>query len=101
MTQLTYEFKEALFKKIREDAAQRKTDAGYGGEWGDRGAADLLDQMKYFEYGATHTIPPQWKKYADQVQKDLDNVAKEFQEALNQQDPEYAEWERLQKKFKK
>lgn len=70
-----------IFELIKKDAEQRRTDAGYGGEWGDRGASDLLKAVEIYKHGMNGTIPPEWEHYTDKL------------------DHEYVEYERLKKKF--
>lgn len=74
-----------VFELIRQDAENKKYDAGMGGEMGDRGAANLLENLEYFRCGLRGELPPQWKKYWDEAQAKAD--------------PEYAEYERLKRKF--
>lgn len=70
---------------VLKEAATRRDNAAYSGEWNDGGASALEDQVKFYRYGIEGRIPPEWKKYADQ--------------ATREDDPEWAEYQRLRKKF--
>jgi hypothetical protein len=71
---------------ILDDASERKRSAGYDGKWDDNGATKLEEQVKFFRYGLAHVMPSEWKDYSTK--------------AKVESDPEYAEFLRLQEKFK-
>ena len=77
----------AVFAAIITDAKIRRDTIAYSGGWGDGGSQLLLDQVKFFKYGRDKVFPPEWQTYLDQVTRE--------------QDPEYVEYQRLQKKFGK
>lgn len=74
-----------LFDKIiplvLQAAKSARDDAGYGGRMDDGGAHVLESQVKFFQYGLSCSLPPEW----DQYKKLLD--------------PEYTEYLRLKRKF--
>lgn len=72
---------------IRRDAEDRRTGAEFSGRWDDGGAECLLDQIKFFNYGRSGTIPHEWEKYRVQAQKEADG--------------EYQDYLRLKDKFEK
>lgn len=70
-----------VIKLVLKSAAKAREDAGYGGRHDDGGAKDIEDQVKFYNYGLARQIPPEWQEFA------------------NQFDSEYAEYQRLKKKF--
>jgi len=81
-----------MFSLIRKDAADRKLTAGYDGEWTDRGASSLLENLSKYEDGMMGVIPKTWRDY---YKKALKQELKED----NKKDPEWKEYSRLRKKF--
>lgn len=57
----------------------------YNSPWGDGGASDLMEQIKWYRYGQLGAIPQEWQTYADQVIKETD--------------PDYEQYILLKKKF--
>jgi len=76
---------EKVIAAVLAEARKVREDAGYGGRMDDGGASKLEDQVNYYRYGMTRTLPPDWGTFAEQVERE--------------EDPEYAEYLRLQKKF--
>jgi len=74
------------------DAAARRENAGYGGRQDDGGCRDLLNQVKAYEQGRAGIFPDFLMPYRDKA----DNAVKESEARL---DPEYAEFQRLKRKF--
>lgn len=71
----------AVFGAIAQECHKRKENAGYGGEWGDHGASELEKEVKFFKMGMKGEMPEEWKPYTTSL------------------DPEYAEYQRLKRKF--
>jgi len=67
--------------RVLEESEKLSNYAAYNGSMNDGGAGILAQQVEFYEHGRKGTIPPQWKKYA------------------NEFDPEYREYLRLKKKF--
>ena len=76
---------ETALKLVMQDANRRGLDAGYSGEMGDRGASRLRELVEVYRHGLNRTIPKFLKPY--------------LEEATRVVDPEYAEYQRLKKKF--
>lgn len=76
-----------VIELVLDDAKSRREEAGFGGRWDDGGARSLEDQVKLYRYGQQNALPPEWKQYAEQAQRQVD--------------PEYAEYVRLKGKFEK
>ena len=72
---------------VRKVAAQKRMDAAYGGFHSDHGASELETRLECWVNGIDGAIPKVLQSYYDEFQRD--------------QDPEYKEYLRLQKKFKK
>jgi hypothetical protein len=72
-----------LIKLVLKDANKKREDAAYGGQHHDGGASMIETQVKFYNYGRAGKVPPEWKGLESQL------------------DPEYAEYQRLQKKFGK
>ena len=70
---------------VLKEAATRRNTAAHNGEWSDGGASTLEAQVKFYRYGREGRVPPEWKEYAAQ--------------ATREDDPEWAEYQRLRKKF--
>lgn len=68
------------------EARKREDDAGHAGQMNDGGCSVMLDKIKAYNCGRNGQIPDWLTPY----------VA----EATRMRDPEYAEFLRLQKKFK-
>lgn len=71
----------------REAAKTQRINAGYAGEWGDRGAGVMEQVADAYEAGLNGIIPAFLTGYVAEVER--------------QKDPEYAEFLRLQSKFGK
>jgi hypothetical protein len=84
---MTKEIMRKVFAAIEADAADKAMAAGYDGQPHDYGASALRRQVKYYKAGMGMKLPANWKKYYDKVVK--------------AEDPEWAEYERLHKKFSK
>lgn len=76
-----------IFDLIQREAHSARESAGHNGGWDDGGASRLEDQVRFYRYGMEDIIPPEWKRYQNQVEKEAD--------------PEYKEYLRLQNKFNK
>ena len=76
---------EQIMNMVLKAAESARTDAGFSGGWGDGGAARMEDQVRFYRYGLQCVVPPEWKKYEEQLQREAD--------------PEYDQYLRLQKKF--
>ena len=83
-TKLTNAETNNIANVIREEANRKETNAGYAGEMGDRGASRLRSELECWICGLKNVIPPHWQEI---VRK--------------KQDPEWAEYQRLKKKFKR
>lgn len=77
----------AIAAKVKADAAQKRESAGWGGRMDDGGAGHLLSMLEVWQAGLRGEIPPVFQEYAEQAEKESD--------------PEWAEFQRLQKKFGK
>jgi hypothetical protein len=77
---------EAVIALVLADAHDSREAAGMGGRWDDGGASRLEEQVKFFRYGISRCMPPEWEKYARQVE--------------NNADPEYKTYLRLKDKFR-
>ena len=66
---------------VHQDAKRMAENAGYSGAMNDGGASVLENQVRFYLMGRSGEMPDEWKQYANKL------------------DPEYAEWQRLQKKF--
>ena len=75
------ELLDKLMQKVLEDAADRRVGAGQSGSFGDGGATTLEEQVKFFRYGLSASVPQEWEPYKKQL------------------DPEYIEYLRLKRKF--
>ena len=82
-------YKESFLKSITDlvlkEADEIKEAAEYNGSMTDNGAGRMRKEVDFFWCGFHGVIPPDWKEFADQVKKN--------------EDPEYQEYLRLQKKF--
>lgn len=76
-----------VFKLIEKRAHEAEVGAGYGGEYGDRGASRLRELVEYFKYGLESKLPPAWQEYDDEVKR--------------VEDPEWETFLRLKNKFGK
>lgn len=76
-----------IISMVLQAAADARDSAGYSGSFGDGGASILETQVKFYRYGMEGIIPPGWRQYQNQVEKEAD--------------PEYKEYLRLQNKFNK
>lgn len=74
-----------LIEFILKKADKLQESAGYNGSWDDGGASRLRDEVKFYRYGQSKSIPKEWKKHV-----------KEFSQEI---DPEYDEYLRLKEKF--
>lgn len=70
---------------VRSAGARRQSDAGYGGRMDDGGGGALIAQADAFLAGLDRRLPSGWESYAAQAEKSVD--------------PEYAELQRLKRKF--
>lgn len=86
VTTMSHKNFDKVIARILAEAQSAETNAGMGGRYDDGGASRLKDQVKFFKYGLICQMPPEWKEHADQITKE--------------EDPEYTEYIRLQKKFK-
>jgi hypothetical protein len=59
--------------------------AGYAGEMGDRGSSLLASELNAWKAGLNHEWPSSWEEYVVSAAQKLD--------------PDYAEYQRLKKKF--
>lgn len=75
------ELVDKIIPLVLEAAKDQKQSAAFSGRWDDGGAAALEMQVKFFRYGLSVTIPPEWDQYKKQL------------------DPEYVEYMRLKRKF--
>lgn len=72
-------------KLVQEKAARKRENASYGGEMGDGGAGRLEQLINAYESGVAGEIPSFLQPFMKEAQKRMD--------------PEFAEYERLKKKF--
>ena len=79
------DIKEKIFRKVLNDAEERRYNAHAGGEQHDGGASKLEDQVKFYQFGQENILPDEWLKY--------------YHEVMIEQDPEYTEYIRLKNKF--
>lgn len=70
---------------IQQVANKLRIDAGYSGSYTDGGSHALIDTVIAFRAGLDRSIPIIWEKYLEDWKKC--------------KDPEYAEYQRLKKKF--
>lgn len=78
---------ELIMQKVLTEAHNARESAGYGGEWGDRGASVMEAQVQFYRYGQQGVVPPEWQKHAEQARKEAD--------------PEYEQYQRLKSKFER
>jgi len=71
---------EDVKKKVLEAAEGKRTSAGMNGSWGDGGASVLEIQVQFYEYGQKGAMPPEWAKYAEQLDKSSNPRYKLYQE---------------------
>lgn len=57
------EYREALFKLIEEDIAQRELTSSIDGEMGDRGASWLREKLDIYKAGLGGRVPKEWGEY--------------------------------------
>ena len=76
---------ETALRLAMQDANRRGVDASYSGEMGDRGASRMRELVMVYRHGMSRTVPAFLKPY--------------LEEAVRIADPEYAEYQRLKKKF--
>ena len=79
---------EALYAFIQKKARGLESDAGFGGEMGDRGAQRLRDLWGAYYTGLTGGVPDS-----------VPGLKESVQEFLRETDPEFAEYSRLKQKF--
>lgn len=72
-----------LTEIILEEANRKESNAAFNGGMNDGGAGRLREQVQFFIHGYNLSIPPEWKKFKDQL------------------DPEYQKYLQLKKKFEK
>lgn len=82
---MTDEQIQAIAEKVRVKAAKLRNDAGYSGRMDDGGASTLLSNLEFWLAGLQEQIPEAFQEYADEITREAD--------------PEWAEYQRLQKKF--
>ena len=82
-----------LEEVIRDEAAERASDAGHSGAHHDGGSRALLRELDAFLSGYKHTLPPSWNAYYAQAHR-----RNEIAELAN--DPDYITYQGLKKKFK-
>lgn len=79
------EYVDAIITLVLKEVDEREKAAGYSGSWSDNGSQYTRDMVEYYRMGQAGMIPPEWEKFVNQVKKN--------------EDPEYQEFLRLQKKF--
>ena len=84
-TKLSAELIDKVLEAVRADAERRRIDAAYMGDWDDRGASEILLAVAAYEAGRAGGLPSAWEGH--------------LQNARQQTDPEFAEYERLREKF--
>lgn len=72
------------------DAESARLSAAYGGAYHDGGSGNLLNQVKFFNYGRNGTFPPEWNETLKKAKKIL------LQE---ENSVEYRKFLELKKKF--
>ena len=82
---MTMKYAKQIEQAVRDEAAQLRQDAGYAGEWGDRGATELLDQLEAWLAGLRGEVPKVFKAVADTIHK--------------KNDPDWQTYLRLKNKF--
>ncbi len=70
---------------IRREANRREVDAAYSGSMIDGGAAVLRTEVDCFLAGLQGTLPERWEEFINMAELEAD--------------PEYAEYQRLKRKF--
>lgn len=76
-----------LCLRLLKHANDLQNDAGHAGAMTDYGAQNLRDQVSVFQAGRRGEVPEKWQLYAEMMDRETD--------------PEYAEYQRLKKKFEK
>ncbi len=71
--------------RILKHANEQKEMAGQSGSMTDFGASRLVDEVAIFQSGRRGEVPEKWQEYAEAMDRETD--------------PEYAEYQRLAKKF--
>lgn len=74
---------ERIMQAVLDDADNIERRAKLDGLLGDSHAANLRMQVKFYKYGVSCFVPPEWQIYADKF------------------DPEYETYLRLKEKFRK
>jgi hypothetical protein len=77
---LTEEKIAGIIHLAHQDAEKRSSDAGYAGEWGDRGAGDIRDAVRIWRDGLNRNIPKELVKYARQAERAADKDYKTYLE---------------------
>lgn len=72
-----------VMDEVLKEADKLAKDAGYAGEYGDRGAAFLREKVRFYKMGMNQEVPKEWLHYMDKMT------------------PEYEEYMRLKKKFER
>ena len=72
-----------VIELIFKDAEKMERNANANGDTAYAETQRMKEQISFYNYGRNQVIPPEWKKYADQL------------------DDEYQEYLRLEKKFGK
>jgi hypothetical protein len=75
----------AITAKVRSHANKLRDDASYTGAWSDNGASDLEAKLEAWLSGLKREVPLVFKEFYASVKRD--------------NDPEYAEFLRLKRKF--
>lgn len=82
---ITAEEFDYILKKVLLDVKNRREDAAYNGEWGDRGAGELEKRLNDFVLILQGTLP--------------DFISKTVDELRQANDPEYQQYLKLHAKF--
>lgn len=80
-----WELIDAALALYLQEAANNRENAGYAGEWGDRGASHMEDRASAYKSGRAQEVPAWLQRHYEKVKA--------------QRDPEFDEYQRLKKKF--
>lgn len=81
------DFREKIMEEALADAENKAKSVAMNGSWSDGGAGEIRRSVEDWKCGLEGILPPSLEKYCEKV--------------LLDEDPEYAEFLRLSKKFKK
>lgn len=89
-----------LRSELLADADERRTDAGMGGEWGDRGAGLIETKVNYFFAGLSGHVPDEWlARYNELCLADEKEQQLRREREAYRKDPDYETFQKLKEKF--